>query len=733
MKKGIAANLNIGKQVIGLIALFFCVIMYLCYCIYDEKKIAINFGSKERIGNNYIVKLHDIYGSLIDLHDQKTLEQAQFTPEWIKVLEESEMHYGESQGMGTKDLADALKKSLESILIQKAPEDLHQKVSLAIQDLNKLIVRIGDYSNLILDPDLDSYYVIDMILIKLPNVIEKTSSLTHVIEKLNLQEATLDEKANVLVKKGEVSSLIDGLVSSYQSMSKASPDGASQENLDSEFKPLKESMENFLKEIDNILKEKENSQQKLQDFKNTYTLLIKKYFSFWQKACVELDRLLEKRILGFYANMYKTFSISFMLILLCLSASYYIYRSVHYPIHHFVQVINRVQNERNYSYRLDPIGIGEFALLRDTFNEMLEKIERSNASEEIKRAREQQALNDIFQTIRDISQGNIKRRIETDHLEGFTRDVAKGLNSLVDNIESFFAELAQVMNSMSRYELNHTITSDYEGDFNKLQNDVNRAIQSIAQVVKILSQTTNQVAVTSSETSLAISQISDGAQTQMSAIDSVVNQVSMTASSNHEISVNTENASTMAKESVKIALSGKEKMRMMVNIVNNIAENSAKINKITETIEKIANKTNLLSLNAAIEAARAGEHGKGFAVVADEVGKLASSAADSTQEISMLIHEATEEAYKAVESVNLISKDMELIQSFIEKNDSMLKQISSLVDHQNASLQQIQVNMKELQGVANNNAAASEEITSTAVDLAKIADVARKELNKFRT
>jgi len=159
---------------------------------------------------------------------------------------------------------------------------------------------------------------------------------------------------------------------------------------------------------------------------------------------------------------------------------------------------------------------------------------------------------------------------------------------------------------------------------------------------------------------------------------------------------------------------------------------SAKINKITETIEKIANKTNLLSLNAAIEAARAGEHGKGFAVVADEVGKLASSAADSTQEISMLIQEATTEAYRAVESVNLISQDMEQIQKFIEKNDEIINKIASSIINQNISLVNIQGNMKDLQGVASNNAAASEEITSTAIDLAKISDVARKELNKFK-
>jgi methyl-accepting chemotaxis protein len=634
--------------------------------------------------------------------------------------------------MNTKDLAEALKNDIDKISKENA--NTIDFVKKSINSMNNLINRIGDSSNLILDPDLDSYYVMDMILIKLPTIIEKSSSLKIEIEKFNqTKEPTLDDKANILIKKGEIAALVDGINASFNSMIKGSPDGSSKINLENDFKILKESMDAFLKQIDVMVKSGNADKENMNNFVKDYQTVMPKYFDFWKNACQELDRLLHKRIDGFYTNMYKTFTLSFILILLCLIASYYIYRSIHYPIHHFVQVINKVQHEQNYSYRLEDVGVGEFALLRNTFNDMLQKVQSANVLDEQKRSIEQQALSEIFEVINDISKGHIKKRIDIHHQEGFIRDVAKGLNSLIDNIESFFSDLAQVMNSMSRYELNETITSEYGGEFNKLQSDINRAIQSIADVIKILTQTTNQVAVTSSETSLAISQISDGAQTQMSAIDSVVSQVSMTADSNHEISLNTENASTMAKESVKIALSGKAKMKMMVDIVNNIAENSAKINKITETIEKIANKTNLLSLNAAIEAARAGEHGKGFAVVADEVGKLASSAADSTQEISMLIHEATEEAYKAVESVNLISQDMEQIQSFIEENDSMLKKISHLVDNQNASLEQIQENMKELQGVANNNAAASEEITSTAVDLAKIADIARKELNKFRT
>ncbi len=316
-------------------------------------------------------------------------------------------------------------------------------------------------------------------------------------------------------------------------------------------------------------------------------------------------------------------------------------------------------------------------------------------------------------------------------LTGAFGEVVRDSLDAMAGLEAMLGNVGQVMQSVAAGDLSQQVVAEGRGDLARLKENINASLQSMGAAMRAIHANTRQVAAAASEASHAIGHISDGAQNQTHAISQVAVAVKQSASSVTDVSRSTGLASEKSRESIATMRSGMAKMDALVQTVNNLATNSEKINKITEVIEKIANKTNLLSLNAAIEAARAGEHGKGFSVVAEEVGKLAVSSAESSQEIAKLVQEAVQEISRAVVTVRDVSADMASIEGGSTQTDAMLQRISAALEEQSTAVEEINANISSLDKIARSNAAASEEITATVVELSKIADSTRREVERF--
>ena len=151
------------------------------------------------------------------------------------------------------------------------------------------------------------------------------------------------------------------------------------------------------------------------------------------------------------------------------------------------------------------------------------------------------------------------------------------------------------------------------------------------------------------------------------------------------------------------------------------------VNQITGMITSVAQRTNLLSLNASIEAARAGEAGRGFSVVADEIRKLAESAGRSAEEISKLVHEIETDTSEVAEGmressmvigegredVDTIAVSLEQIRSAVGEASRRAEEIFEGADLQSTDVRRMVGSMDEIAGVAARNGTAIDGVAAT--------------------
>ena len=222
------------------------------------------------------------------------------------------------------------------------------------------------------------------------------------------------------------------------------------------------------------------------------------------------------------------------------------------------------------------------------------------------------------------------------------RGIVRSTNSLTTRVDEMASGAS---------DLTARVPIESKDELGQLGTGINHLISKIQSVVSKVRESSIQVLATASQISATAQQqygTVAGLNSSGTQIAAAVREISQTG---RELSTTMDDVHDRANHTATLAVAGRERLVAMELTMGQLVESTASIsaklatirekadtiNMVVVTITKVADQTNLLSINAAIEAEKAGEFGRGFLVVAREIRRLADQTAVATLDIESMV------------------------------------------------------------------------------------------------